>query len=191
MIYGTVLCFGDSLTFGARSEYVRGYPEELSLLLSEHFKQEWSCLNEGLNGQTSTDVLRRAFPVIRSFASLPGAKYGCFMVGTNDSKNPDFPVELYKDNVRQVIRVFRRYDIKLLLGIVPPVDGRCMPCFDSIKSNEWIKNSNQAIQELAAEYKLAIVDFSDMKQYLTDGVHFNYEGYKEMANRWFEKIKEL
>ena len=32
-VYGTILCLGDSLTHGARDEYYRCYPMELSDLL--------------------------------------------------------------------------------------------------------------------------------------------------------------
>lgn len=191
MIYGTVLCLGDSLTFGARSEHIRGYPEELARLLSEKTGQEWSCLNHGVNGETSIDILRRAFPIIHSFSSLPGAKLACFMAGTNDSKNPDLPTDLFKDNLRQVIRIFRRHDIKFLMGTLPPVQGACMPCFDSSRSNEWIRSANQAIEELCGEYDITLVDFTDMASYLVDGVHLNYQGYLEMARRWLDRIGAL
>jgi lysophospholipase L1-like esterase len=191
LIYGTVLCLGDSLTFGARSDYVRGYPEELARMLSDHLQQEWTCLNYGINGETSIDILRRAFTLIHSFAALPGAKLACLMAGTNDSKNPDWPVDLYKDNLRQIIRIFRRENIKLLLGTLPPVKGNTMPCFDSKRSNQWIQEANLAIEDLIKEYDLILVDFSDMAEYLIDGVHFGYRGYMEMARRWFDIIKEL
>ena len=191
MIYGTVLCLGDSLTFGARSEFCRGYPEELASMLSEYLNQEWTCLNHGVNGETSIDVLRRAFPIIQSFSALPGAKLACFMAGTNDSKTPDFPINVFKDNLRQILRIFKRYDVSVLVGLLPPVRGSSMPCFASIRSNEWIKKANQAIRDLCSEYNLVTVDFSDMEEFLIDGVHFGYEGYLEMARRWFEKIKGL
>lgn len=188
MIYGTVLCLGDSMTSGARSEYGRGYPEELSRLLSNHFDQAWTCLNEGVNGECSIDVLRRAFPAIRDCASLPGPKWACLMVGTNDSKNPDYPIELYRDNLVQIIRIFRRFHIPLLIGTLPPVKGNCMPCFDTDRSNAWIRKANEVIQALAEELCIGVVDFSDMESYLIDGVHFNHAGCLEMAKRWFERI---
>ena len=34
-VYGTILCLGDSLTHGARDEYYRCYPMELSDLLGK------------------------------------------------------------------------------------------------------------------------------------------------------------
>jgi len=178
------------MTFGARSEFGRGYPEELSKLLSDHFKQEWTCLNEGVNGECSIDVLRRAFPLVRDCASLPGPKWGCLMVGTNDSKNPDYPIDLYRDNLVQMIRIFRRFHIPLLLGTLPRVKGDCMPCFDTARSNAWIDKANAAIRILAEESHQGVVDFSDMESYLVDGVHFAYAGYVEMAKRWFARVTE-
>lgn len=191
MIYGTVLCLGDSITFGARSEYTRAYPEELAKLMTEHYDQNWSTINAGINGQTSVDILRRTFPTVGSFAGQPGAKIGCLMAGTNDSKNPDYPLDLYKDNMRQMINIFRRHDLRLLIGTLPPIKGDEMPCFFTRESNEWIQKANVVIRELADEYTLPLVDFSDMEEYLIDGVHLNYAGYLKMAHRWFKAIQEL
>ncbi|GAG87503.1 unnamed protein product, partial [marine sediment metagenome] len=44
MIYGFILCLGDSITNGARDEYNRAYPFELSDLMTERFPgQAWVC----------------------------------------------------------------------------------------------------------------------------------------------------
>ena len=187
MIYGTVLCLGDSLTYGARSEYQRGYPEELARLLSAHFGQEWTCINAGISGETSTDILRRCFGEVRGVAALPGAKYGILVAGTNDSKNPNYPVELYEDNMRQMVRIFRRFGINLFLGTLPPVQPTPMPCF-SAASNDWLKQANNAIAGFAQNGQVTCVDLRDMEPYLIDGVHFGYEGYLEMARRFFKAI---
>ena len=188
MIYGTILCLGDSLTFGARSEHLRGYPEELARLMSDHYAQAWSCLNRGVNGEKSIDVLRRAFPAVREVASLPGAKWGCLLAGTNDSKDPTCPLDLYEDNLRQIVRMFKRFDVRLLIGTLPPVKGNCMPCFDSERSNAWIDGANERITSLAASSGVPVVDFTDMEPHLVDGVHFGHAGYLEMAQRWFDRI---
>ena len=187
MIYGTVLCLGDSLTYGARSEHQRGFPEELSLMLSTRFGQDWSCLNEGISGQTSTDILRRCFSAARAAGGLPGAKLATLMAGTNDSKNPRYPIDLYKDNMVQMLRIYRRFGLKAFLGTLPPVQPAVMPCFSSA-SNEWIARANEAIEELATGEGVILVDFRDMGDYLVDGVHFGHDGYKEMARRFAEAI---
>lgn len=191
MIYGTVLCLGDSLTYGARSEYIRGYPEELSTLLTDHYKQNWSCINDGVCAETSTDILRRAFKSIHFCGNLPGPKIGCLLVGTNDSKNPNYPQDFFRDNMQQIINIFKRYGIRLLIGTLPPVRGDEMPCFFTKNSNEWIENANKTIINLSEKNNLPLIDFRDMAEYLIDGVHLNYDGYKVMAERWFNKIKEL
>lgn len=190
MIFGTVLCLGDSLTFGARSEYGRGYPEELAMRLTDHFSQEWSAINCGINGETSLEILRRSFNIIRSFSSVPGAKWGCLMAGTNDSKNPEFPLELYQDNMRQIIQNFLRNHINLIIATLPPVQGNCMPCFDSEKSNKWINSANGVILDLAKKYSLKLVRFEDLGEHLVDGVHLSYRGYCAMADKWFEVIRD-
>ena len=55
-----ILCLGDSLTNGARNEFFRDYPIELSQIINEKKKIPNLCFNEGVNGEPSSEILKRA-----------------------------------------------------------------------------------------------------------------------------------
>jgi lysophospholipase L1-like esterase len=61
MIWNEILCLGDSLTYGARDRYGRSYPAELGKILSEKTGEFYICHNYGINGETSSDLLRRSW----------------------------------------------------------------------------------------------------------------------------------
>ena len=94
MIYSVALCFGDSITYGSRDCYGRGYPPELAKLLTEDNKTEWVCINEGITRETTSDLNRRAYQTISKY---PEAKFMCLMIGTNDAKGPT-PDNIFMDN---------------------------------------------------------------------------------------------
>ena len=66
MIWNQILCLGDSLTYGARDRYGRSYPAELGKLLTEKTGEFYICHNYGINGETSSDLLRRSWNIIKS-----------------------------------------------------------------------------------------------------------------------------
>jgi len=43
IIYGSIICLGDSLTAGSRDELWRGYPVELELLLWKYYPKKPIC----------------------------------------------------------------------------------------------------------------------------------------------------
>lgn len=59
-----ILCLGDSLTNGARNEYFRDYPLELSQFITEKSKTPNICINDSVNGETSSEILKRAFKIL-------------------------------------------------------------------------------------------------------------------------------
>ncbi len=188
MIYKVLLGLGDSLTYGARDEYGRSYPVELGKILSEEFKQDWVVINEGVCRETSADTLRRSYKVVQNY---PEAQIVLLMAGTNDTKC-DYPIDMYIDNIKQIVRIIKMFGKKVLIATLPPVDGSKMPCFSSDKSNKFIELYNKALIAFCNCSNIPIVDMStDMGKYLVDGVHFNHDGYVEMSNRWANAIKEL
>ena len=55
----TVLCIGDSFTFGVGAKKGRSYPEELSRRLSEAGLEEVRVINAGVPGFNTTEMLQR------------------------------------------------------------------------------------------------------------------------------------
>lgn len=197
-VYGTVLCLGDSLTFGARSNE-GGPPEFLEDLLNERMRAtgdetEWACINAGVSGQTSLEIRRRAPPLVQSLGRTPGARWLVLLLGTNDSKagggaigTLDVSLARWEANVRSVLRWAVREELAIALCTLPPVDPRKMPAFAG--AEPWIARANDRLRALAAEYDnrprpVALVELSDLpRQMLADGVHLKPAGCREVARR--------
>lgn len=181
MIYGVILCLGDSLTNGARSEYVRGYPEELADFLSEKFSQSWVCVNRGINGETSPELLKRAY----SEMSSTGDAYEVIVLcGTNDAKETvATPLEMYKKNLEGIMRIAIVKKKKPYLCTIPQLMGFGAPDYTAWTAKR-IKDYNNIVRELAKKYKTKLVELEQgvfQKEDYADGVHLNYAGYKKMA----------
>ena len=54
---------------------------------------------------------------------------------------------------------------------------------------DYIEKYSNIIREKADLYGYKICDLSHMKDYLVDGVHFGNNGYKEIAQSFFNVIK--
>ena len=108
----TILCLGDSLTFGARDEYHSSYPSHLSKLFWDHEKKEVFCLNYGINGETSGQLLRRIYSNVQSCSE---SRTALIMIGTNDTFLPQEP-DIYEDHLRQIVMVIKNSNEKFRNG---------------------------------------------------------------------------
>ena len=187
MIYSTFLALGDSMTYGARGGYDHGYPEWLSDFYDVEFGQRLLTVNAGINGETTSQCRRRAKQVIESSK----CNEMLFFEGTNDAKDtvqtPDY---IYESNVRYIIDCALINGVKLYLGLIPDLRGFGAPDY-SIHSQELMNGYNKIIRKLSKEYELPLVDFTGFHvRHYSDGVHFNTEGYRLMAAKVINAIKE-
>jgi len=187
VLWECVLCLGDSLTYGARDEYGRGYPAELADMLHERDGRTWICLNEGINGERSSDLLRRASRVL---LSRKNETIITLLIGTNDSKDPPTPAEIYRRNVAQVLRIGSVSGHRFVVGLLPRFGKRMNTPYDH-KNSSYIDTYNSVLRQLVQEHSLASVDFTDMGEMTVDGIHFGNAGYREMAKRWADTIVRL
>ena len=65
MNWETLLCLGDSITFGARSYF--GYPEIAGNILEEKLSKSWNIINHSTNGFTTIDLIRSLNPVLTNY----------------------------------------------------------------------------------------------------------------------------
>lgn len=187
MIGGTILCIGDSITFGARDEYKRGYPAELSFLLSEN-KQKWICVNRGIERETSAELLKRLYGEIKA---CPDAFEVCLLTGTNDARDKVDP-EIYERNLRQILDTLVFFCKFVYLGLLPEKKGSGAPDYPN-EMMEWLEMYNGILQGLAPRYdgKVKIVDLTGLPEsaYI-DGVHFCNKGYWMIASKFVKAIRE-
>lgn len=180
-IYGTILCFGDSLTHGARDDYARCYPFELSRILYEKFNQNWACAEEGVNGEIAADILRRS---ISTFKKYPEAFEVVLLCGMNDSKDwVDTDPKIYRKNVEDIIRMARVYGKVVLLCTIPELRGFGAPDY-SQQSQKRIDVYNEVLEAIAEEQGLILIDLRNLPaDCYADGVHFTNKGNIEVATR--------
>ena len=183
MIWNEVVCLGDSLTYGARDRYGRSYPAEMGKILTEKTGEFYICHNYGINGETSSDLLRRSWHILKS---NPGAKLMCLMIGTNDTKKPT-PVSIYRDNLRQIILSSRANGYTTIVGTLPEL--RFSPYYQ--KNRNYIELYNLEILKLSKELGFITCSMEDPGEHLIDGVRFTHEGYNEVARRFSEAILSL
>ena len=176
MIWNEILCLGDSLTYGARDEHGRSFPVELGQLLSEKTKEFYICHNYGVNGETSSDLLRRSWNILKSNRSC---KIATLLIGTNDTKQPT-PIDVYEDNLRQIILSVKANGMELIVATLPEL--RFSPYY--IENRHYIKIYSDKIREMSDIYNFRVCELNRMGEYLVDGVHFNNAGSKEIASRF-------
>ncbi len=188
-VFGTIICLGDSLTHGARDDYGRCYPMELSDMLWEKYGQRWLCAEEGVNGERSSDVLRRALSVIKRY---PEAHEVVLLCGTNDSKDRfNTPPDVYKRNVEGILRIAAMHDKEVIICYIPDLNGFGAPDY-SQESPKRIESFNEKIEELIREYPNIIKGEVDLRNipddYYADGVHFKNKGHVEIARRVYNGL---
>ncbi len=189
-VYGHIICLGDSLTHGARDGYGRCYPMELSDMLWAKYKQRWICAEEGVNGETSSDVLRRSASVMRNY---PDAQEVVLLCGTNDSKDAvNMPVGIFKKNIEGIIRTAAVYEKEVILCTIPDLKGFGAPDY-SMESSRRIEGFNEVIEEIYCD-NINIKNLVDLRgidsSLYADGVHFKHSGYIEIARRVLKGIEE-
>ena len=180
MIWNQILCLGDSLTYGARDRYGRSYPAELGKLLTEKTGEFYICHNYGINGETSSDLLRRSWGIIKSNKDC---KIMLLWIGTNDTKVPT-PIDVYEDNLKQIINSGRAHGMNVIVATVPELGFS--PFY--LNNKEYTKKYTDVVKDLSKKMNFKIVDMSDMEKHLIDGVHYTHEGNIEIANRFSNVI---
>jgi|TARA_Y100000310_G_scaffold145912_1_gene145308 lysophospholipase L1-like esterase len=183
MIWNEIVCLGDSLTYGARDAYGRSYPAELGKLLSEATSEFYICHNYGVNGETSSDLLRRSWHQLKA---NPGARIALLLIGTNDTKKPT-PLDIYEDNLKQIINSIKVNGKTPIVGTLPTLNFSPYYMFN----REYIDKYNTSIKHLSKKMNFLICSMDDLGEHLIDGVHLTHEGYKEMAKKWRATILSL
>ncbi len=180
-----ILCLGDSLTNGARNEYFRDYTQELNYLIKNKIKKDNICINESVNGETSSEILKRATKILFNNSY----DFVLLLAGTNDTKVP-IPLYIYEKNIIQIIDNANVAGAKVIIGLLPPIYTG-LPCYSKTEGNKIIKKYNESIIKISKKKKLKVVSFINFKEkFYSDGVHLNYIGYVEMARRWLGAIKD-
>ena len=167
----TILAFGDSLTYGYNAKPTESYPTILSQLSG------MKVINAGVSGETSSEGLLRLPQLLED----KNIKLMILFLGANDVLQR-LPMENIKTNLKTMIHMAKEKQIEVLLISVPNL-GLFGPSDLSLYS----EISNEENVPLLSNMYVEILEQPSLK---SDQVHPNALGYKRMAEKIYEKLKE-
>jgi len=188
-----ILCAGDSITEAA-------YPRFLQKILKKEGIRG-KVLNYGRSGYTSGEYLN----FLKRSKETLAAEHPDFILlqlGTNDVRadHDSISGEKFQLNMKRIIKIFRRFKnrsgekTQILLAAIPPIPERSLFPFSSESQARVTEEINPIIKKISAEEKVVLVDNYTLflqSPHLLPEVHPTREGYRVLAQNWFNSLKPL
>ncbi|WOH37719.1 GDSL-type esterase/lipase family protein [Thalassotalea fonticola] len=165
-----ILAFGDSLTAGKGVNKKFSYPATLANLTN------LDVINAGVSGELTSAGLLRLPSVIAEHS----VDVMILLEGGNDILQNKNLMDT-KENLAQMIELAQLHNIEVVLIGVP--------------KKSIFSDSAAIYQELAEQYNLVfedeiIADLLTSPSLKSDSVHFNKQGYSELAERIYELLQD-
>ena len=204
----TVLCFGDSNTWG----YVPGsegerWPREVRwpMRLQAALGDEWDVIAEGLNGRTATvdspvaegrNGLTYLMPCLHSHMPIDLV---VIYLGTNDTGDRySLPAEIVAGAVGRLVRVVRASEAgpsdsaPEVLVVGPPPFGRLDPDGSFANAGEKSRQLGRWFAEMCRQLDCELVDLDGVASYSDlDGIHLDADGQAAVAAAVEEHVRRL
>lgn len=211
----TILCYGDSNTYGYNPENGFRYPygQRWTSILQENLKEEARIIPEGLNGRTTSfeDEVR---PGRNGYTYLEPCLHShgpidlvVLMLGTNDIKmrfhlTPPDSGKGMERLIKKIMEVTpqKRQDgqVSKILLVSPTHLGDTLPEIETgeemgfERGIEYSKRLAPIYEKLAKDYG---IDFLDAAAYATPSVldecHLSIKGHQKLADAITQKCKEI
>jgi len=165
----TIVCFGDSLTFGTGAGPDESYPSRLASLIVRE------VINAGVSGNTTADALNRLDQDV--LAHNP--RIVLITLGGNDLMR-DVPRDEAFTNLEAIVRRIHRKGALVVVG------GIEVPLFDRGFDDAYEKLQRKTGCLLIPNVLKGLIGKHDL---MADRIHPNGEGYKIMAQRFHKEIK--
>ena len=190
----TIVCIGDSITYGAGVKKSRR-KDAWPYLLNGMTDSNTEVLNYGISGAT---MLRKSdYPYRKSYYQAVediDPDELIVMLGTNDSKPQNWNAEEYEADYEAFLKRFLKEGRKIIL-MVPPkaflLEGKKEIAYkiqDSVIREEVIP----CIWKLSEKYSLPVIDLyrltEEHPEYFDDGVHPNVLGNRSIAECVFRQL---
>jgi acyl-CoA thioesterase-1 len=166
--YETIICFGDSLTYGTGAGEGMDYPSQLSKLIAK------PVINAGVPGDTTARALQR----LESDVLSKSPDLVLITLGGNDLKN-GVAKDLAFENLRKIVESIQKTGAKVILG------GLKFPLRD--------RGFGRAYQQLTDDTGAILIPnilegIIGNRELMSDPIHPNDKGYKIMAERFHEAM---
>jgi acyl-CoA thioesterase I len=164
----TIICFGDSLTYGTGAGAGMDYPSQLSRLIGK------PVINAGVPGDTTAEALERlARDVLAQSPDLV-----LITLGGNDLKN-GVAKDIAFENLYKIVESIQEQGARVIIG------GLKFPLRD--------RGYGKAYKKLADETGASLIPnilegIFGNRGLMSDPIHPNAKGYKIMAERFQEAI---
>jgi lysophospholipase L1-like esterase len=163
----TIVCFGDSLTYGSGAARDNAYPAQLSRLIDRQ------VINAGVPGETTAGALQRVDEIL---SHQPGMVL--ITLGGNDLKNGVSRGEAFK-NLEMIIRRFQAGGALVVIG------GIDVPFWGRGFGDEYARLAEKVGAVLVPN---VLDDIFGDPGLMSDRIHPNDKGYTIMARYFHEAI---
>jgi len=166
--YTSIICFGDSLTFGTGAKPGMDYPSQLSKMIAK------PVFNAGVPGDTTARALKRLQQDV--LASSPDLVL--ITLGGNDLKNGVAKDTAFK-NLEHIVESIQGQGARVIIG------GLKFPLRD--------RGFARGYKELADQTGAVLIpnifkDIMGNRKLMSDPIHPNGDGYRIMAQRFLEAM---
>ncbi len=172
----TIIAFGDSLTAGYGLLASEAYPAQLEArLLARGYPVR--VVNAGVSGETTRGNLERA-----NFIRAQNPDLVIIGIGGNDALRL-LPLNETKNNLVETIKILQSGDrppVIMLLKMQAPLTAGL----------GYKQDFDALYEEIAKEYNILLVPFLtaelffDSANKLSDGIHYNAEGYRRAVDEY-------
>lgn len=192
----TILCIGDSITFGAGVNGKKTMTWEY--FLENKLGEDYQVLNYGISGRTLLSTGDYPFVDEKHFVASQEALVDTYiiMLGTNDSKPYNWDESRYARELEEFVNLYRSLpnDPKVVL-MTPPtcyIDPKIGKVGFDINGDVVSGAIYDIVSNLAGKYELELIDLNkytaNHEDWFVDGVHPNELGNREIAEYIFERI---
>ncbi len=186
-----VICFGDSITHGAK---VNGH-SWVYFLAESHYDIRF--INEGRNGRKTSDR-EEILPILKKY---PDARAIMIFLGVNDLKDGnDSMVSICVRNVDWMIKTVRAANPDMKIVVLSPCEIDLAAMSRTNIRKKYNQNTLRSLNTLDRRYKaLAMKDSVDFVSLLhavsagnyVDGLHPNLPGQQQIAKMVWSKVGKL
>ncbi|MBS1656136.1 MAG: SGNH/GDSL hydrolase family protein [Bacteroidetes bacterium] len=187
-----VVCFGDSITYGAR---VDGH--SWVWYLSQQHSNAADFVNAGRSGRRTSDE-KELLPVLEKY---PSADYYLIFLGVNDLKDgTDSMVNSCVEHMKWMIDAIRKVNDKAQIILLAPTDINLKTMDEVNVKKKYNDNTKQSLYKLEKRYKelskqehtgfISLLHTVSKPNY-ADGLHPNEDGQQEIAKAVWKKFKKI
>ncbi len=169
--YNTVICFGDSLTYGTGADQGKDYPSQLSEMIAK------PVINAGVPGDTTARALKR----LQRDVLARSPDMVLITLGGNDLKN-GVGKDIAFGNLKRIVESIQKQGARVIIG------GLKFPLRDRGFARGY---KNLADQTGAVLIPNILDDIFGNRKLMSDPIHPNDNGYKIMAERFFKAMQTL